>query len=1138
MKKPLKKNEKKLIKNAPIQVRRCTGNLAKYASRASYLYNTIRSEKKMRGGISDKLIGEITPFIKDHSIDVFHLKYKLLDKLCDNASTAKKKEHYDKELKDLKNIYNALSSNPELYTYNIKDLKTDKLEINNLLYTLQLAKSIYSGFKKLPSLTTEIKEISSKISTFNFNKDYITNTLLKADTQKAFTKEYDAIKLERSVNPEKLLPLPMPLPQPTLIPIKQDPAARIKLLEAALILSKKIVLKYEGKDKKGKDKEGKDKERKDKDEEGKGKDKEGKDKEGKDEVEDKDEEPVAKNRTKWNWSSFAGLFSKKIINTLEKRIERYKSITKKLKDITPFTCLKRIIKENIKEKTITYVINKNINLTKVIGSRSANGTIYLTTINNGFGRNKLNLVCKIMKPTLDNKNEIKINEWITENLLLNEQSKHFALTYKSTECIAYDKVTVYEDRLVNYIELFEGDLSVLLSKEYNEKNENNIDYSLIINILCQTFICIATYQKRVGLCHRDTHLKNFLYQTNSEEGYYHYKYDDTEFYIKSCKYNIIIHDFGISKKFQNEKKLNLRHCNDYSTLLYYFYQEYKITNIDFENLKNYLFKNIYNKQNLDIFKIFRDHCISKKCFLDKNSLPKNATILNKTPFIINRVDTDQSLILNVDNSLENRVNSYHTIIRNKKNYFIEDNDDMYYPIQNTKITLDEEFIRNNIIQEWITDNLILIGKSKHYALIYNKEADLNIRDSSNKELINYTEKCSFDLNNLSLDDNDIEDDELIMNMLFQAFICIATYHNMVGLCYSKITANNFLVQTNYDNGYYRYTYDDKEFYIKSCKYNIIINDFRTSVFINDNDESKKVQYNNYKDILDIFKRKFIHSSIKTKLNLISTNLFSTNPNPKYIKDFTFKDIIENIEIIFSKNKESKIYLETNSNLNILNDFIVQRFTPFTPTPFIINTKDQTYADYILHLKSTVREAVLNKVDYDAYINAKKNYDDAINELEKNVESLLKDFSIDDKDNIRSIKFKVPNNDKDTIDKLGKLNKYLLDDGTKKKEINKIIKEAITQQEVTQAYLDYVNKFSNTNNYMDTFVKEFVTTVPPVPPAQPGGNPTKYKSTGNTVFILYKKRKYKRTIYVKDKRRTKYCKINNEYILLSKLKIIE
>ena len=53
----------------------------------------------------------------------------------------------------------------------------------------------------------------------------------------------------------------------------------------------------------------------------------------------------------------------------------------------------------------------------------------------------------------------------------------------------------------------------------------------------------------------------------------------------------------------------------------------------------------------------------------------------------------------------------------------------------------------------------------------------------------------------------------------------------------------------------------------------------------------------------------------------------------------------------------------------------------------------------------------------------------------------------------------------------------------------------------------------------------------------GGAPTKYKSTGQVVYIVYKNKKYKRTIYTKEKGKTKYCKMNNEYILLSKCKII-
>jgi hypothetical protein len=53
-----------------------------------------------------------------------------------------------------------------------------------------------------------------------------------------------------------------------------------------------------------------------------------------------------------------------------------------------------------------------------------------------------------------------------------------------------------------------------------------------------------------------------------------------------------------------------------------------------------------------------------------------------------------------------------------------------------------------------------------------------------------------------------------------------------------------------------------------------------------------------------------------------------------------------------------------------------------------------------------------------------------------------------------------------------------------------------------------------------------------------GNPAKYKSTGQVVYIMYQNKKYKRVIYVKDKRNTRYCKINKEYILLSKLKVIQ
>jgi hypothetical protein len=73
---------------------------------------------------------------------------------------------------------------------------------------------------------------------------------------------------------------------------------------------------------------------------------------------------------------------------------------------------------------------------------------------------------------------------------------------------------------------------------------------------------------------------------------------------------------------------------------------------------------------------------------------------------------------------------------------------------------------------------------------------------------------------------------------------------------------------------------------------------------------------------------------------------------------------------------------------------------------------------------------------------------------------------------------------------------------------------------------------------DSWMKSHPQTFVTIHSSLVGGNPVKYKSTGQVVHIMFQNKKYKRVIYVKDKRNTKYCKMNNEYILLSKLKVIE
>jgi hypothetical protein len=57
----------------------------------------------------------------------------------------------------------------------------------------------------------------------------------------------------------------------------------------------------------------------------------------------------------------------------------------------------------------------------------------------------------------------------------------------------------------------------------------------------------------------------------------------------------------------------------------------------------------------------------------------------------------------------------------------------------------------------------------------------------------------------------------------------------------------------------------------------------------------------------------------------------------------------------------------------------------------------------------------------------------------------------------------------------------------------------------------------------------------LPPTTGGSKKTTYRLNGEKVVLLYKNKKVQRSIYVKGNGKTKYCKINKEYVLLSKVK---
>jgi len=241
-----------------------------------------------------------------------------------------------------------------------------------------------------------------------------------------------------------------------------------------------------------------------------------------------------------NANIIANFFKNKLIKdkyTLDNRVAFYKYINNLLVDISGDECLESKVFKSRKG----FTINNKINLYKKIGTESAFGVIYLTSIVNSFGG--FTIASKVMNDDLNNTNEIKIMKLITDEIILKKKSRHFVLMYKHAICnkIPFDD----KYRIVCVNELAHGDIKTLMENEEILKDDE-----LMMNLLFQTFISIGTFHNITGYAHRDAHHGNFLYQKNNEIGYYEYSFNGKSYYLKSCGYNIMIYDFGLSKSIE------------------------------------------------------------------------------------------------------------------------------------------------------------------------------------------------------------------------------------------------------------------------------------------------------------------------------------------------------------------------------------------------------------------------------------------------------------------------------------------------------------------------------------------------------------------------------------------------------------
>ena len=301
---------------------------------------------------------------------------------------------------------------------------------------------------------------------------------------------------------------------------------------------------------------------------------------------------------------------------LKNRINRYNLLKERLSLIKDNDCLEK--------KTFNgfdgYTIKNIINLEKKIGSKSKYGAIYLTSIPNFIGI--FPIATKIMKYDDDNINEINIMTKITNNILLKKLSKHFLMIYKSCLCA---KRIAARLKLISINELADGDLKMLINK-----TEILADKELLFNLIFQTYISIATFHNVAGYVHGDSHFGNYLYQLNNEIGYYHYICDGKDYYLKSCKYNIIIFDYGFATKINaNMKDKNIvkedsrNLSEDYTRIIFAFMN--KKTGWGF--YPNLPIKNI-NDEILEIHKLIDNHTKLELSSTSTSQIPYSKRLIN------------------------------------------------------------------------------------------------------------------------------------------------------------------------------------------------------------------------------------------------------------------------------------------------------------------------------------------------------------------------------------------------------------------------------------------------------------------------------------------------------------------------------
>jgi len=324
---------------------------------------------------------------------------------------------------------------------------------------------------------------------------------------------------------------------------------------------------------------------------------------------------------------------------IDNRAQYYKYIYSKIAKVKQISCLKS--KKFIKKKKIYegYTIDDTINLQKQIGSNSKYGAIYITSIDKAVG--KYPIASKLMEINRSNSVEKCLNEHITTKIMKKKLSRHFIFTYRTFICnnISSNVPPIIKNLnyFVNLNELAHGDLKQLC------KNKTYVvDDSLVYNVFIQVMLSIMSFQS-IGYTHGDCHYGNFLYQRNIEQGYYFYKINDINYYLKSCKYTMLIFDFGFAKSIDKSNILTNKVIDDYMRIIHAFANK-KILSKSWSHYPNYPSDNVslYTTHLLN-----KLNSISKALLTNKNKTNKNLNNLINDMIIPHLITTPNNIFIKI-----------------------------------------------------------------------------------------------------------------------------------------------------------------------------------------------------------------------------------------------------------------------------------------------------------------------------------------------------------------------------------------------------------------------------------------------------------------------------------------------------------